>query len=48
MNDITVSGVPCARESAAIVRPEATGNASWPADDHADDHVAGAVPVAAQ
>jgi hypothetical protein len=33
MDDITVSGVPCARESAAIVRPEATGNASRHADD---------------
>jgi hypothetical protein len=33
MHDTTVFGVPCASKSAAIVRPEAAGNAPGHADD---------------
>jgi hypothetical protein len=45
MDDTTVFGVPCASESAAIVRYEA--DRFW-ADDHVDDRVDDVVPVAAR
>jgi hypothetical protein len=42
MDDTTVSGMPCARESGAIARYQAGGNASG----HADDHIVAAGPAA--